>query len=216
MRHYTWRVSAALSLLLGVVSPAKADLITYSWNDDFTSSAFYGQFTADTSKMADGPGGKKWLTAQSIVSSSFVEGRFGFIVFQPGQTPFQFQVSGISSGSNPGIAIDASTGAVLSTGSILFGTSNVVNIPGIGNLQLTSSAADFNTQYATPYQESWGYSYTLVGSNNDPPGTIGSIGQWDVHVDHVATPEPATLALLPIGAGLVLGYAWRRRKRLRP
>jgi hypothetical protein len=196
-------ILAALALLFGG-RRAEASFITYSWNDDFTNSGFGGNFTVDTSLLGNGPGGTKSLTFASIVSSSFFENRFDFI-----PSGFSFQVSGVSPAA--GIDVNPNTGAVLSSGLILFGASNVLNVGG-QDIQILSSQADFNTSYAVSQAETWSYTYTVVGSGQQFPGLTPSFGHWDVNVAANPVPEPSTFTLCGIGAVCLVGYSWRRRK----
>jgi hypothetical protein len=199
---------AILALLSCGAGRARADLITYTWNDDFNNSGFGGSFTADTTKFANGPGNTKLLTASSVVSSSFFEDRFGGQFFPPG-TGFMFQVSGVSPSN--GIQVDPLTGAVLGSGSILFGASDVKTLSG-KQYQIVSSIADFNTNFATSNGETWSYQYTEVGSGQNQPGFTGSNGHWEVSVTHTATPDPGGLVLLSAGTAVLLCHAWRRRR----
>jgi len=64
----------------------------------------------------------------------------------------------------------------------------------------------------TPTQQSGG------GGNTTPPGPVGDgetpVGTVGPPVDQAqGTPEPASLVSALVGAGLALGYGWRKRRK---
>jgi hypothetical protein len=205
MKSVRW-VLAALILLSGGAVKARADLITYNWNDEFSNSGFFGNFTVDTTKFANGMGGTKLLTFASVVASSFEMHRFPFN--NPGAT---FQIVGVTPGT--GIVVDPSTGAVQSDGFLMFGASSLVIDPTnpAHHLQILPSQVTFDTKFATPFGEKWEFTYQVVETQQVFPGPLIPIGHWDVSI--VPTPEPASLTLLGIGGLGLIGYGWRKRKR---
>jgi hypothetical protein len=189
-----------LALLALAPDRACADFITYNWNDDQTGSTFYGSFTIDLSMLPDAGGGEKLLSMAGITSSSFHFNR-GIPAFL-GVT-LNFEVTGVSA---TGIVIDPTTGAVLSDGSLLFGSSNTVESGG-SVYQVLGGTADFNTQYnigeiGFPGGESVYLDTTWSGH------TFASTGHWDVAVTH--TPVPPTIVLAGAGMVCALFFAFAR------
>lgn len=195
-----WIGTLAIALAMDH-SAARADIITYEWNDDYTGSAFAGSFTVDTARLQDIGGPGRLLTPDAIVASGFQFSRASF------GNPVSFGILDVSAG---GIAIDPVTGAVLSDGELIFGPSNGILVGGSpyqvlgGRVQLDRS---FDVSFGAG---AGGAESALVTDTSRPDEYLMSSGHWDVDVVPVDVPAPpaAVLGLLAIGCGA----AWRRNR----
>ncbi|QEL16735.1 hypothetical protein [Limnoglobus roseus] len=196
MRH----IYALGLVLLAAASPARAEFVTYVWDDDRTGSTFYGYFTVDTARLQDGSGPGRLLTADAVVASEFHYSRASF------GTPVTFGIDGVSAG---GISIDPSTKAVLGDGQLFFGPSEVVTI-GVGGspYQVLSGRVQFDRNYNVSVPLAGGGESAFVTDTARPTEYLMSIGHWDVNGVHVpaAVPAPAgiVLGLVAVGCGWML------------
>ncbi len=186
---------AGLVLTLGAVTPARAELITYTFSgtgsgslgsQSFTDTLFTITSTADTSQVTNSSPG----------------------IFRVPDLTANVTVSGIGTGTFTITTINVSNQNVSRVGisdpnqnmAILF-----VDNPAVATYDLTTAIGPltgptaFNPG-ATFATTAGDFSLTVV-----PSATFqATVGQ--------AIPEPATLTLIGIGALGLLGHAWRRKK----
>ena len=191
-------------LLLASATPSQADILQYTWNDDFTGSTFYGYFTVDTTRLVTAGGVHNLLTANAIEASYFQFARNSLGI------PVYFGVGGVYPGA---IQIDPTTGAVLGSGEILFGSSTVATL-GQSTYQLIRSRAQFDTNYNVSFGRGFGGGQRIYAVAAYSGEFFASVGHWDVNViQHGSNPIPAPPGILLIAFALGgLAIARRRTK----
>jgi hypothetical protein len=213
------RIAIVLIAAAIAVPHLRADLITYTFNDEGERYGFSGSMTIDTTRLSTNQWPGRVITLDSVVASNFeysansdnAQGSYQHVPLP--LAPFS-------------VNINPQNGAVLSTamtgydnGYIRFGPSPIVTGSPGHTFQVLWAVAELSTRYnmvgfrnfdilgaqfVAGQMESWS------PTNHRYWSQFMSFGHWDVQI----TPIPAPPAWLLAGLGAV-GF-WRMRSQRQP